>query len=191
MGDSDKSLFWYALQVRGNREHAVTTMLDHKGYEHYAPTYNTKPLFPGYVFCRFDYDAHDCVRTGGSVIATPGVIRILGGIHPISIPTKEIEAIRLALAARLRPEPWPFQNGQNVKIEAGPLKGVSGMVIRADGKQRLVLSIELLRRSVAVTVEAEWISSVEVIGQALENARSCLSQRADARQRDAVSMNPM
>lgn len=189
MYDTREKSLWYALQVVPKKENIVSAMLSHKGYEPYVPIYHldghaqgqlkaaeTK-LFPGYVFCRFAYEKSLCVRNGGGVVTTPGIIKILGGVKPTPIPTEEIEAIRLSLAARLKPEPWPFQIGQKVKIEAGPLRGISGIVIRSDGKHRLVLSVELLQRSIAVTVEPDWLYPVVAISRALDNARAFLAQQ--------------
>jgi transcriptional antiterminator NusG len=163
---------WYALQVAPKREDTIARLLLYKGYEQFVPVYRIerqskgkliiarRPLFPGYVFCRFTYGARDRVGGGTGVVTTPGVIRILGSTKPIPVSCEEIQAIQLTLAARLRLEPWPFQTGQKVEIEAGPLKGVNGIIVRFEGKQRIVLSICLLQRSVAATVEAEWISSL-------------------------------
>jgi transcription antitermination factor NusG len=131
-------------------------------------------LFPGYVFCRFAYEAGG-VRAGGAVVTTPGIIRILGGVRPIPIASEEIEAIQLALAARLRPEPWPFQTGEKVKIESGPLRGISGVVLRCESGHRLVLSVELLHRSVAAVVESDWISPVVAISRALDQSRTVVA----------------
>jgi len=186
MGDTTERLLWYALQVRQKQERTVCTLLSDKGYVSYAPTYKSTVLFPGYVFCCFDYEARDRVRNGGSVVTTPGVIRILGGIYPTPIPAEEMEAIRLGLAVSLKPEPWPFQCGQKVKIDSGPLKGISGIVIRSDGKQRLVLSIDLLQRSVAATIEAEWLYPAAAISQTVKNARFCLRQQQNLSDRPVV-----
>jgi transcription antitermination factor NusG len=179
---------WYALQVAPKREDAVAALLRYKGYEQYVPSYQAdrhmqdtgkkvaeNKLFPGYVFCRFSYEESSQVSKGGGVVTTPGVVRVLGGRKPAAIAPDEIEAIRLALAARLKPEPWPFQIGQKVKIETGPLRGVSGIVIRSDGNHRLVLSVELLQRSVAATVQPDWISPIVTIGKALDSARALLA----------------
>jgi transcription antitermination factor NusG len=179
---------WYALQVVPKREDMVAALLRCKGYEQYVPSYEAdghtqgtakkaaeNKLFPGYVFCRFAYEESSQVSRGGGVVTTPGVIRIVGGRKPAPIASEEIEAIRLALAARLKPEPWPFQIGQKVKIETGPLRGVSGIVIRSDGTHRLVLSVELLQRSVAATVQSDWISPMVTISQALDSARARLA----------------
>jgi len=188
MCDTDEKSLWYALQVVPEKENIVATLLGCKGYEQFVPTYQTddhfrrklktgKKLFPGYVFCRFAYEARNRMRDGGGVVTIPGIIRIVGGIKPAPIPWEEIEAIRLALATKLTPKPWPFQVGEKVKIETGPLRGISGMVVRSDRTHRLVLSVELLRRSVAVTVEPEWISPTAVIHKAIDNARAYLTQQ--------------
>ena len=169
MCDAKEEPLWYALQVTPRKENTVAALLTYKGYEPFVPACEVdrhtqtklKPiekLFPGYVFCRFVYSKKSQTRNGGGVVTTPGVIRILGGIKPAPIPLEEIEAIRLALAAKLQPQSWPFQSGQKIKITAGPLRGISGLVMRSDGRHRLVLSVELLRRAVAATVEAEWVT---------------------------------
>jgi transcription antitermination factor NusG len=187
MHDLGEESLWYALQVAPKRENTVAALLEYKGYEHYVPTYQPngqrqrtvetaeKKLFPGYVFCKFVYQAKGRVKDGGGVVTTPGIIRILGGVKPVSIPSEEIDAIRRVLSARLRLEPCPFQIGQKVKIEAGPLRGISGIVIRSAKKHRLVLSLELLQRSVAATVKHEWICPVPAISKALDDARASLS----------------
>ncbi len=187
MLDSEVNFLWYAVQVKSNKEDVVANLLNQKGYEHFLPTYHverqagrklkfeTKKLFPGYVFCRFSYDMRNQIRNGGSIVTTPGIIRILGGTKPIPIPTEEIEAIQLTLAARLKPEPWPYQTGQRVRIEAGPLRGISGIVISTNGKHCLVLSVELFHRSMAVTMETEWISPVAAVDDAVDNAHTGLN----------------
>src|SRR5215470_2799835 len=97
---------WYALQVRPNLEDLVSTLLTNKGYETYLPKYRAgsrkgarnrcseRRLFPGYVFCRFSPHGSGQVSTGGGVVTTNGVVRILGaGDVPIPVPDAEIEAI--------------------------------------------------------------------------------------------------
>lgn len=187
MYDTGTDFLWYALQVAPKKEEMVSALLSYKGYEQYVPCYQTdgggkakstkKKLFPGYVFCRFDYGESKQISRGGGVVTTPGIIRILGGRKPTPIPREEIEAVRLALSARLKPEPWPFQIGQKVKIENGPLRGISGIVIRSEGTHRLVLSVELLQRSVAAIVESDWIFPVTAISTALDSARASFAGR--------------
>ena len=159
---------WFAAQVWAGREHLATAHLRSRGYEIFCPRYYEyrrlsdrvkridRPLFGGYVFCRLDGDAF------GKVITAPHVIRILGDQQgPLSIPAPEIEAIRRVADADLEAEPWPFPRvGERVWIAVGPLAGTEGVVLRTKGRQRLIVSITLLQRSVAVEVEAEWITTV-------------------------------
>lgn len=179
---------WYALQVVPKKEDIVAALLRCKGYEQYVPSCHAdeqmqgtarravgNKLFPGYVFCRFAYEEHSQISRGGGVVTTPGVIRILGGRKPAPIAWEELEAIRLALAARLKPEPWPFQIGDKVKIDTGPLRGISGIVIRSEGTDRLVLSVELLQRSVAATVQSSWISPMGTVSRVLERSRAVVA----------------
>ncbi|MCU1323495.1 MAG: transcriptional activator RfaH [Acidobacteriaceae bacterium] len=183
---SDEAPLWYALQVAAKKEDIVAQLLLHKGYEQYVPMYTDdsqrnrknhstlRKLFPGYVFCKFSYAAKLQARAGAGVVTTPGVIRIVGGTRPAPIPTEEIEAIRMALAAGVHTEPWPFEMGQKVRIQAGPLRGVSGIVVRADGKHRMIITIDLLHRAVAVTIESAWLTPHLTLGHAIDHARTTL-----------------
>jgi transcription antitermination factor NusG len=138
--------------------------LSGKGYEAYLPLYRSKhrwsdrlkqldlPLFPGYLFCRFE------VRNRLPVLTTPGVIGVLGaGKTPIPVDDEEIEAIRAVLRSGLTAEPWPFLSvGSKVYVEAGPLAGVEGIITNTDKVYRLVVSVSLLQRSVAVEIDRAW-----------------------------------
>jgi transcription antitermination factor NusG len=165
----EPKLYWYALQVRPRHEDIVAELLRYKGYEEYLPKYvaqktrrtsstSERNLFPGYVFCRFKYNETGQAWSGASVVTTPGVVKILGGKQPDPGLANEIEAIKRILAAKLTPEPWPFlQAGQTVEIEAGPLRGLWGTVLSAQGTHRLIVSVELLQRSVAVEISPSWL----------------------------------
>jgi transcription antitermination factor NusG len=158
---------WFAAQVWSGREHLATNHLRSRGYEIFCPRYYEyrrwsdrvkrieRPLFVGYVFCRLDGDAL------GKVVTAPHVIRIIGDEQgPLSIPTPEIDAIRRVVDADLEAEPWPFPHvGERVWIAVGPLTGTEGVVLRTKGHNRLILSIALLQRSVAVEVDAEWVAT--------------------------------
>jgi transcription antitermination factor NusG len=140
--------------------------LNGKGYEWFLPRYKTRrrwsdrfkqieqPLFPGYVFCRLD------PWNQLPILTTPGVTRIVG-IAKIPVPVDEIEiaAIRGAVKSGLACHDLPFlQIGRRVKIEYGPLSGLEGILLDFKGQNRLVLSITLLQRSVAVQVEDSWVT---------------------------------
>jgi transcriptional antiterminator RfaH len=144
---------WVALHVRAKTEKTVAQHLQYRKYEHFLPLRDGAPLFDGYVFCRFDTAA------AAPIVTTPGVIRIVNfGAVPARVDEHEIAAIRQALASgqtvmRLT----SFVPGEVVSIDAGPLRGLRGTVLRAANRQFLVLSITLLQRSMAVEVHHDWL----------------------------------
>lgn len=156
---------WYALRVRSRHEHVVAMHLNSRGYESFLPTYKNRrrwsdrfkeielPLFAGYVFCQFD------TLNRLPVLTIPGVVQVVGvGKNPAPIDESEIAAIQASIKCGLPRQPWPFLRvGDRVRIEHGPLDGVEGILLRFGGHQRLVLSITLLQRSVAVQINEEWI----------------------------------
>lgn len=156
---------WYAIRVRPRFERAVSTALSGKGYEQYLPLYHSRrkwsdrakdlelPLFPGYLFSRFDAQ----VRL--PVLTTPGVISIVGtGKTPVAIPDQEIEAIQTMVTSGLILQPWPqLVVGSRVVIEHGPLKGLEGVALDVKKKYKLFVSVPLLQRSVSVEIDREWV----------------------------------
>lgn len=156
---------WYALRVRSRHEDTVTRHLQARGFESFLPLYRGQhrwcdrfkeidlPLFPGYVFCRFD------LGNRLPVLTVPGVVHALGvGKIPVPINDHEIDSIQAAVNSRLSRQPWPYlEIGHRVRIEYGPLCGVEGILLSFKGHQRLVLSVTLLRRSVAVEVDQAWV----------------------------------
>jgi len=156
---------WFALSVKPRHGKSTSAALRFKGYEEFAPLYSSRrrwsdrfkdvelPLFAGYVFCRFD------VRRRLPVLTTPGVLRIVGsGKEPVPVLDSEIEALRAVVGSGLVVEPWPFlEVGCQIGIEEGPLRGVHGTLLEIKGRERLVLSVSLLRRSIAVEVDRRWV----------------------------------
>jgi transcription antitermination factor NusG len=159
---------WYALQVRPRFEKHVQTHLEEKGYEVFYPTYTTTrqwsdrvkslsfPLFPGYVFCRFN------VHARLPILITPGVNQVVGsGKSPITVDEAELTAIRRVMESGVAAQPWPYLKlGESVRIETGPLEGLTGIVTRIKSSDRLVVSVSLLMRSVAVELDSHWIKPV-------------------------------
>ena len=159
---------WFALQVRGRRELAVAEYLRGQGYEWFLPLYKCKkrwsdrikevesPLFPGYLFCRFD------PQLRLPILKTPGVIQIVGNNRqPVPVDEHEIAAIQTLIATGVRNQPWPFlEVGDKVKIESGPLCGLEGLLIEFRGSHRLVISVTLLQRSVAVELHSGVVTSL-------------------------------
>jgi len=149
--------------------HLASAALRGKGYEEFLPLYRSRrrwsdrvkqldlPLFPGYLFCRFD--PHDRLLP---ILTTPGMIGIVGaGRTPIPVPDEEIEAVRRILRSGLAAQPWPFLGaGCAVYIERGPLAGLQGVITKADKVDRLIVSVNLLQRSVAVEIDRDWARPV-------------------------------
>ena len=158
---------WFALAVRSCREHVVSAALAHKGYEILLPTYRSRrpwsdrikelelPLFPGYVFCRFNH-----ARRTAPVVSTPGVIRIIGfGGEPAPLDNAEINAVRLVQASLLAAQPYPYvASGSRVRVTHGSLSGIEGIVVSEKKHHQLVVSITLLQRSVAVAIDRAWVT---------------------------------
>lgn len=156
---------WFAVRVRSNFERIALTHLRDRGFEEFTPSYKAERnwsdrkktidqyLFPGYVFCRFN------PKNRLPVLTTPGVVDLVGcGKVPIPIPDEEIERVRKMVQSGLLVSPWPYlELGQTVLIERGPLAGMEGILEEVKGKCRLVISINLLKRSISAEVERSCV----------------------------------
>ncbi len=157
---------WYAIRVRSKFEVRAARALRGKGYQEWLPQYQSKrrwsdreqqiqlPLFPGYLFCRLD--VRDRLLP---VLTTPGVMGIVSaGKSPVPVSEDEIKAVQAVLNSGLPTQPWPMlAAGSRVMVERGPLTGVQGCVVSLRKECRLVVSIELLQRAVAVDVDRDWV----------------------------------
>jgi len=161
---------WYALHVRPRFEKFVHTHLMEKGYEAFLPTYIsarrwsdrvksiTLPLFPSYVFCRFDIHARL------PILVTPGVNFIVGvGKAPIPVEPEEMAGIHQVMQSGLAAQPWPYlKAGEMVEVQTGPLEGLKGMIVRTKGCDRLIVMVTLLMRSVSVEIDRRWVKPIGV-----------------------------
>jgi transcription antitermination factor NusG len=159
---------WYAVRVRSKCEFLANQILENKGFETFLPTYTSKriwsdrvkhlslPLYPGYVFCRFEFE-HRL-----PVLQSHGVVDVVNdGRRGLSIPEHELSAVRRIVESDLKVAPWPFlQVGQHVEVHRGPLQGVEGILLAQKKNYRLVVSITLLQRSVNVEIEGDWVRPV-------------------------------
>jgi transcription antitermination factor NusG len=104
------------------------------------------------------------------VLSTPGVHSIVGcGGQPALISNVEIEAIRRVVESPTNVEPHPFLKcGDRVRVTAGPLRGLEGLLLRKKNWCKLLLSVEMLQRSVAVEVDATMVQRVGGRNSALE-----------------------
>src|SRR3974390_207382 len=127
---------WFALQVRSRWEANTQSLLQGKGFQTLLPTYAAKrrwadrckvvesPLFPGYVFCRFD------IHNRLPVLITPGVISVVGrGKTPIAVAESEITALQMVIRSGIQAQPWPYlEIGERVRIKNDVLDGMEGIL---------------------------------------------------------------
>ena len=168
---TSNDLSWFAVRVRSNFERIAVTHLRERGYEEFAPSHKTERnwsdrkkeidqfLFPGYVFCRFN------PQDRLPVLTAPGVVDVVGwGKVPAPIPDQEIERVRRMVQSGLLVSPWPYlELGQAVLIEHGPLAGMEGILAEVKGRCRLVVSINLLKRSISAEVERSCVRPVKSV----------------------------
>jgi transcription antitermination factor NusG len=153
---------WFALQVRTRHEMAVAEHIRGVGFELFLPLNKCRkhwsdrvkevesPLFPGYLFCRCD------PQNRLPILKIPGVIQIVGNNRqPIPVDEAEISAIQTLVTSGIPNQPWPFlEVGERVRFEAGPLRGLEGVLVELRGSRQLILSVTLLQRSIAVEMDA-------------------------------------
>jgi transcription antitermination factor NusG len=159
----DGGACWYALAVKPQHEVRVFEGLNGLAeIEGFLPTYKDKriwsdrvkilnaPLFPGYVFARFEYPARRV-----PVLRVAGVRSIVGfGNPPTPLAEEEICTIQTLVNSTFPVRPWPFlRTGQRVRIEHGPLRGVEGIILEQKDEWRMVVSVELLQRSISVLLD--------------------------------------
>jgi transcription antitermination factor NusG len=152
---------WYAAYTRANHERRVADQLAEREVENFLPQYESlrrwkdrrvrlqMPLFPGYVF------VHLALRNRLRVLQVPGVACLVSFAgRPVAVPEEEFASIRGFLNKGLRAEPYPYlEAGRRVRVRSGPLEGMEGIVLRRKSGCRLVISLELIQRAMAVDVD--------------------------------------
>jgi len=152
---------WYAVSVRPRHEKAVTRHLEHRGLNYYLPLYRSvrrwkdrrkeldMALFPGYVFVNIDAGSRP------EVLRAPGVVRFVSFQgQPAVVPSSEIRALEIGISAGCQPRPHPYlREGKRVRVKSGPLTSTEGILVRRKEGLRLVLSIDLIMRSVMLEVD--------------------------------------
>jgi len=159
---------WYAIYTCANHEKQVAAELNVRTIEHFLPLYSSMrrwkdrrvtvdlPLFPGYVFVRL------ALRERLRVVQRQSVVRLVGfGGLPTALPDTEMEIMRSGLSQRRSAEPHPFLTvGRRVRITGGPFAGLEGVLKRRKSGVRVVVSLDLIQRSVAVDVDAADVRAV-------------------------------
>ena len=160
---------WFVLWTQSHCERLVTDQLAAKGFEVFLPTIRawsrqrgarkmiSLPMFPGYSFIRHAVERYSYVE----ILKTRGVVRILGdGWERLApVPDDDVEAIQRIAETDVPVFPHTYlREGQWVRIVDGPLRGLEGVLVQAKpSKGVLVISVELLRRSVAVEVDGTQV----------------------------------
>lgn len=152
---------WYAIYTCANHEKRVAAEIEARGIEHFLPLYSSVrrwkdrrinlelPLFPGYLFVRLPLQ--DRLR----VLQIPSVVRFVAfGSQPAALPNGEMETLRAGMSQGLCAKPHPFLSvGRRVRICRGAFRDLQGILIRRRGLYRVVISIELIQRSMAVEID--------------------------------------
>lgn len=165
---SPAPLEWYALYTRHQHEKSVAEHLHRLGFDVLLPLYREvhqwkdrrkqveMPLFPCYVFFSGD------LRQRISALSLPGVSSLVtSGGKVCVIPDQEFDAVRRAVASSATVEPHPYMEcGDRVRVVSGPLAGVEGIVARRKDALRIVLSIQMLARSIAVEIDESVVERI-------------------------------
>jgi transcription antitermination factor NusG len=176
LASDSRDLLWHAAYTNANHEKRVAEQLTSRSVEYFLPLYPSVrhwkdrkvqlqlPLFPGYVFVKMALQ--DRMR----VLQVPGVARLVGfDGRPSVLAQEEIEALKKLLACGIRAEPFPYlTRGRRMRISMGPLAGQEGIVVRRRGSVRVVLSLDLVQRSILVDVGADALEPCE-----RSSARAC------------------
>jgi transcription antitermination factor NusG len=155
-------MLWYAGYTASRHEKRVAEHFAQRGVEHFLPLYETihrwnngrhrvqLPLFPGYIFVRI------ALRDRLRVIEVPGFVRLVGfNSLPYPLPEADITRMMGALKRGVLAEPYPYLTaGTRVEIRNGPMQGMTGILLRRQNKCRVVISVDLIMRSMIVEVEA-------------------------------------
>ena len=160
---------WFAVRVRSRFERTAEVSLSGRGFNCLMPSYTitskwsdrsktlVKPLFPGYLFCQFDFGRRLPILTA------PGVMGVVStGSLPTPVHPDEIHALQTVMSSGRNARRHPFlRSGAQVRLNGGPLRGVEGFLVETKGDRRLILTVELLQRAVSVEVDEADVEVME------------------------------
>ena len=159
---SQQELNWYAVQTSARHEKRVHQRFAERSVESFLPLYETVnrwkdrkvrvhlPLFPGYLFVHLD------LADRLNVLQVAGVARFVNfGGAAIPVPAADIESLRAGLIGGLRVEPHPYLKvGRHARVKSGPLQGMIGILLRKKNLERVIISLDMIRRSISVEIDA-------------------------------------
>lgn len=152
---------WYALYTCARHEKRVVEQIERRRMSCFLPLYRSVrrwkdrrkelelALFPGYVF------VHMALSNKVRVLEVPGVVRMVSfNGQPAALPAEEIEALRDRLSGHAKIEPHPYlRAGRKVRVRSGPFQGLEGVIVRRKDRCRLIFSIDLIQRSLAIELD--------------------------------------
>ena len=159
---------WYVVRCASQRERSVRAALGLHGLATLLPSYREsvrwsdrvkvveRLLFPGYLFVRCSFDELPFVLSFGGVV---GVLD--NNLRPRAVADSEVDNLELVISSLSNVEPAAFVAGDQVTIAAGPLKGVSGVIVRSGSKMRLVVAVEMLGRGVSVEMSGDVLAKAK------------------------------
>jgi transcription antitermination factor NusG len=168
--DTARDLAWFAIQTMPRHERKVATELQRKGLHTFLPLFPSArqwsdrvrvldlPLFPGYVFVQM----RPAPDTRIAVLRSNGVTSFVG-VRGVGVPIPEMQmaAVQSIVDQKLPFSPYPFLNvGQRVRICGGSLDGIEGMLTEIKGDLSLVISVDLIHKSIAIRVAGYRIEPV-------------------------------
>jgi transcription elongation factor/antiterminator RfaH len=159
---------WYALYTCPRHEKLVAQQIERRRFSCFLPLYRSVrrwkdrrkelelALFPGYVFVQMS------LVNKLQVLNVPGVVRLVSfNGQPAALPGEEIEALRTRLSGQFKVEPHPYiQTGRRVRVSSGPMEGFEGIVVRRKNHCRVIFSVDLIKRSLAIEVDAADLEAV-------------------------------
>ncbi len=152
---------WYALYTCPRHEKRVAEQMERRSISCFLPLYRSVrrwkdrrkelelALFPGYVFVRM------ALENKLKVLELPGAVRLVSfNGKPAAVSADEIETLRSRLSGASSIEPHPYlRTGRRVRVRNGAMAGLEGIIVRRKDRCRVVFSIDLIMRSVAVEVD--------------------------------------
>lgn len=165
-----KAAYWFVVHTRSRHEKQVDSFLKEKCIDSFLPLNKTLsrrrdrrvvvdlPLFPGYLFVNIPLD------NVFDVISTRGVVRIIGTdpFTPTPIPEKQVNDIKILVHSNVKLDPYKYlQSGTKIRVKAGPLMGIEGILLKRKANYRVVVSVDMLQRATAAEVSIADIESID------------------------------